>query len=264
MTRGAGALMLLVLSVEGTRAAELQPQTVQAFDRYIRQAEARIDQRVRPGGQFLWADEDPQRAAQVRAGKAAIANAGGDGTVAVPDGLIHDWIGAVFIPGTNLTRTLAFLQDYDHNRDYYKPEVMASRLISRDGNNFKVYLRLMKKKVVTAILDTDYDIRYFALDKTRSYSRAYSTRIAEVENAGQQNEHTLPPGNDHGFLWRLDSYWRFEERDGGVYVECEAISLTRSIPTGLGWLIEPIIRSLPRESLENTLVQTRRALTAAQ
>ena len=145
-------------------------------------------------------------------------------------------------------------------QDNYRPEVLASRLVSHSGNDFKVYLRLMKKKVITVILDTNYDVRYFPLDATRCHSRAYSTRIAEVENAGKPHEHVLPLGNDHGFLWRLDSYWRFQERDGGVYVECEAISLTRSIPAGLGWLIEPIIQSLPRESLANTLRETRTAI----
>jgi hypothetical protein len=182
------------------------------------------------------------------------------GTIAVPGGLIHDWIGAVFIPRVTLGQTLALIQDYDHNQDNYKPEVLASRLVSRHGNDFKVHLRLMKTKVVTVILDTDYDVRYFPLGGGRCHSRAYSTRIAEVKDAGKPDERTLPPGQDDGFLWRLYSYWRFQERDGGVYVECEAISLTRAIPVGLGWLIAPIITTLPRESLANTLRETRVAL----
>ncbi|HTQ57306.1 MAG TPA: hypothetical protein VMI94_22710 [Bryobacteraceae bacterium] len=257
--RMAAALLLGAVTLAGARAAELRPETIQAFDRYIRDVETRVNQRVQPGGPFLWTGEDARRAAQVRAGQVAIEHRGGD-TIPVPHGLIHDWVGSVFIPGTTLARTLALVQDYDRNHDHYQPEVMASRLVSRDGDDYKVYLRLMKKKVITVILDTEYDVRYFPLDANRCYSRAYSTRIAEVENAGKADERVLPPGQDHGFLWRLDTYWRFEERGGGVYVECEAISLTRSIPAGLGWLIEPIIRSLPRESLENTLRQTRAAL----
>jgi hypothetical protein len=81
-----------------------------------------------------------------------------------------------------------------------------------------------------------------------------------VENAGSPKEKVLPPDTGHGFLWRLSSYWRFQEREGGVYVECRAISLTRDVPFGLGWVIEPIIQNLPRESLINTLEATRRAL----
>lgn len=257
--RPAAVPLLWALCVSGATAAELKPETLSAFDKYIRETEARLEQRLQPGGTFLWVDENPQRLAQVRAGQVPIGNRGRD-TVAVPGGLIHDWTGAVFIPGATLRQTLALVQDYGHNRDHYQPEVLASRLIARDGNDFKVYLRLMKKKVITVILDTDYDVRYFPLDASRCHSRAYSTRIVEVENAGKPGEHTLPPGDDHGFLWRLYSYWRFQERDGGTYVECEAISLTRAIPTGLGWLIQPIIQTLPRESLANTLRKTREAL----
>jgi hypothetical protein len=121
-------------------------------------------------------------------------------------------------------------------------------------------MRLLKKKVITVVLDTDHDVHYYPLDSTREHSRSYATRISEVENPGRNDEHVLEPGEGHGFLWRLNSYWRFQERDGGVYIECQAVSLSRGIPTGLGWMIEPIIKSLPRESLASTLLETRQAL----
>jgi hypothetical protein len=258
--RLAAALAVCALFVSGARAVELKPETVQAFDRYVRDTEVRLERRLRPDGRFLWVDEEPQRLALVRQGQLAIENRNAAGALAVPGGLIHDWIGAVFIAGVTLGKTLALVQDYDRNQDNYKPEVLASRLDGRSGNDFKVHLRLMKQKVITVILDTDYDVRYFPLDGGRCHSRAYSTRIVEVEHAGKRDERTLPPGQDNGFLWRLYSYWRFQERDGGVYVECEAISLTRGIPAGLGWLIQPIVMTLPRESLANTLRETRAAL----
>jgi hypothetical protein len=113
------------------------------------------------------------------------------------------------------------------------------------------------------VLNTEHDVRYVRLDRARWYSKSFTTRIAEVEDPGP-NERELPPGNDHGFMWRLNTFWKFEERDGGVYLECQAISLTRDVPVGLGWLINPIIRSLPRESLTNTLRETRQALTPAK
>jgi hypothetical protein len=125
-----------------------------------------------------------------------------------------------------------------------------------------VYLRLLKKKVITVVLNTEHKVTYFPLDATRQHSRSYSTKIAEVQDAGEPGEHELPAGRDHGFLWRLYSYWRFLERDGGVYVECEAVSLTRGVPMGLGLIIRPIVRDLPRESLANTLVKTRSGLQA--
>ena len=258
--RLAAALFVCALFGSVAQALDLKPETVQAFDRYIRQTEARLDRQVSSGGTFLWVDEDPRRAAAVRQGQVAIENRGAQAALPVPDGLIHDWTGAIFIPGATLAQTLALVQDYNRSRDYYKPEVLVSRLISREGNNFKISLRVMKHKVITVILDTDFEVRYFPLDGARCHSRSYSTRIAEVENAGKPGEHALPPGHDNGFMWRLYSYWRFQERDGGVYVECEAISLTRAVPKGLGWLIEPVITTLPRESLANTLRQTRSAL----
>jgi hypothetical protein len=260
--RPAWALALLCLWISGAHADELRPETVRAYDRNIRDTETELEKRLQSGHKFLWVDETPQRLSQVRAGEVLIEDRG-EGTSQVPGGLIHDWIGAVFVPGATLAKTLAMVEDYNHHRDIYKPDLVASHLVSRNGDDFHIRLRVLKKKIITVVLDTDYDVHYYQLDATRWYSRAYSTRISEIENPGKPDERSLPPGDDHGFLWRLDSYWRFEERDGGVYVECEAVSLTRDIPAGLGWLIGPIIKDLPRAALGNTLRQTRAALAKA-
>lgn len=159
-----------------------------------------------------------------------------------------------------MEHVLARVQDYDNHKNIYKPEVIASKLISHRGDNFQIYLRLLKKKIMTVVLDTDHDVQYRSLDRKRWICRSYTTRIAEVENAGSNKERVLPPDTGFGFLWRLDSYWRFQERDGGVVIECRAISLTRDVPFGLGWIIEPIIQKLPKESLIHTLEATRRML----
>jgi hypothetical protein len=243
----------------GLAATDLKPRTIKAFDDYIQRLEARLDQQVKGPG-FLWIDQDPGRAERLKREQVLAESLTGKEPMKVPDGLIHDWAGAVFLPGATLDKTLALVENYDHHKDVYGPEVIGSRLVSRNGNDFKIQLRLLKKKVITVVLDTRYDVHYVQVDRTRWYSRSYSTQIQEVEEAGKPGERLLPPGKDHGFLWRLYSYWRFVERDGGVYMECEAVSLTRDIPTGLGWLIEPVIRQLPRESLLNTLRKTREAL----
>jgi len=169
---------------------------------------------------------------------------------------------AASIPDTTVTDVLALIQDYDNHKLIYQPEVMDSKLISRQGNDFHIYLRLLKKKIITVVLDTDHQVHYRSIDRKRWLCRSRTTRIAEVENAGRQDERILEPDTGHGFLWRLYSYWRFEEREASVMVECRAISLTRDVPFGLGWAIEPIIQSLPKESLVNTLEATRRALWA--
>ena len=247
---------MLFAGLPDAATVELKPQTVQAFDSYIQKAEARME--ASRGSAFLWTDGTGVRRDHVRKGAVEAEPWSGNGDIEVADGLIHDWIGAVFIPGATMPKTLALLQDYNKNKRYFKPEVIDSVRVSRSGNDFHIRLRLLKKKVVTVVLNTEHDVHYAQLDDTRWYSRSYSTRIAEVESPGK-DEREMPPGHDHGFLWRLYSYWRFQQRDGGVYVECEAISLTRSVPTGLGWLINPIIRSLPRESLANTLKDVRDA-----
>jgi hypothetical protein len=133
-------------------------------------------------------------------------------------------------------------------------------VIKRDGDDFKVSLRLRDQNVVTVVLDTEYDVHYVRVDRERACSQSYSTRIAEVERVGQRDERDKPPGHDNGYLWRLNSYWRFWGRDGGVYVQLEAISLTRDIPEGLGWLVRPFINTIPKESLVFTLERTRSAL----
>jgi hypothetical protein len=246
-----------------TRSAnvvQLKPETKRAFAAHIREAEAVMDETLYGSGSFLWADADLARTQLVRRGDIVAQFFTGQSPARVPAGLIHDWIGAVFIPGTTVDDTLAVVQDYDHHKNIYKPEVIDSVLVSRRGNHFKIRLRLLKKKVVTVVLETDHDVQYSSLDRMRWICRSQTTRIAEVDNPGELNETVLPPDTGHGFLWRLYSYWRFQEKKEGVYVECRGISLTRDVPFGLGWLIEPIIQKLPRESLVNTLEATRRAL----
>jgi hypothetical protein len=243
-------------------AVQLKPQTLESFRAYIREAEAAMEQTLDGSGPFLWSDASSDRAQQVRGGRIVAQFWSGRGPVKVPNGLIHDWIAAAFIPDTTVKEVLALVQDYDNHKNIYQPEVIASRLITRRGKNFQIYLRLLKKKIMTVVLDTDHDVHYRSLDRTRWTCRSYTTRIAEVEDAGGAKERILPPDTGYGFLWRLYSYWRFQEREGGVYVECRAISLTRDVPLGLGWIIEPIIQKLPKESLINTLEATRQALQA--
>lgn len=242
------------------KPVKLERPTIEAFEAYIARAEAQMEQALDGRRPFLWCDLSPVIAQQVHHGQVIVSSCSEPGPVSVPDGLIHDWIGAAFIPATNLKSTLELVQDYDHHKDLYKPEVVDSRLLWREGNAFKIFLRLLKKKVLTVVLDTDHDVRYRALDQLRCTCRSYSQRIAEVENPGSARERVLPPDSGHGFLWRLNSYWQFEERDGGVYVECRAISLSRDVPFGLGWVVDPIIRKLPKESLVHTLSATRDAL----
>jgi len=178
-----------------------------------------------------------------------------------PGGMIHHWAGAVFIPGATLRDVLRVLQDYDHQAQYYAPDVERSKIESHDDDHFLVFLRFRRHKVITVVLNTQHDVRYFHDSNTREHSRSSAVRIAEVENPGKANEREKPAGEDGGFLWRMETWWRMEERDGGVYVQSEAVSLTRDIPAGLGWLIGPFVNSIPKETLTFTLQATRKAVT---
>jgi hypothetical protein len=237
------------------------------FDRYVRLTEQRISAEWEPSGAFLRLDTLPPEArsrddARLRNGEVVtelLQTRDGDREIETPGALIHHWVGAIFIPNASLDQVLALVEDYDRHDEYYAPQVAKSKLLSRSGNDFSVYLRLKQTDVITVVFDTEHDVRYTRADKTHADSRSFSTRIAEIEHAGQANEHALPPGKDHGLLWRIDSFWRFAQRDGGVYVQCEAISLTRDIPLGLGPLVGPFLESIPKQSLEFTLRATRDA-----
>jgi len=247
-------------------SVELKPATVEAFDRYVQATEARIDRELARPGAFLYIEGLPEakrsqalesiRKGEIYMERLQTQDASGS-VIEAPDGLIHHWIGAVFVSGATLKAVLDLVQDYDHHQDVYKPEVVRSRLIRHEGNAYQIFYRLRKKKVITVTLNTNHDVHYFPIDSTHCRSRSVATRIAEVADADQPGEHEKPIGHDGGFLWRMNSYWRFEEKDQGVYVEVESISLTRDIPTGLGWMIRPFVTSIPRESLLMTLGSTR-------
>ena len=263
--------LLLLSSITVPAAAiagELRPETVAAFNRYLTVAEQRIAKQLGDPRVFLYVNTLP--AAERRQAFESLRQdeiyltplttrdpSGGE--MAIPDGMVHHWLGTVFIPRASVTDVLNVVQDYNHKQDVY-PEVVKSRLISRDGEHFKAMMRFREHHVITVTLDTEHDVVYTELDPTHWYSRSYSTRVSQVEDAGKPGEHDLPDGDGNGFMWRIDTYWHFAQQDGGTYLEVEAISLSRAIPSGVGWMVKPFITSVPRESLHDTLSCTRAAV----
>jgi hypothetical protein len=249
-------------------AADLQPQTAQAYDHYIQLTSAQVNTELAQSGPYLWVERLPpeQRAAdeqQLRNGQLVIERLDtldSGKAIPVPGGIIHHWIGTAFVPGATLGQTLAFMEDYDHKTEYFKPDIVRSKILRHDGDDYFVLLRFYNKKIITTVIDTDQEIHYHVVDATHAYSRSRTTRVQEVENAGKSDEKLEAEGHDRGFMWRMNTYWRFEEKDGGTYVECQAISLTRDIPTGLGWMVGSFVTSVPRESLTFTLTTARAAL----
>jgi hypothetical protein len=264
--------VLVVISMlpAGLHAApvELRPETRAAYDRYVKLTEARLDSELAPGKPFFWIDVLPEGQrkaayAQLRSGAVLmqqLQTLDHGQQVLCPNGMIHHWVGIVFIPGTTLEKTLSMLEDYDHAVNHFSSEVQRSKLLAHQGDEYKVYFRFLKKKVITVVLDTEHDVRYTRLTATRAESRSYSARIAEVENPGKPDERLKPVGDDGGFLWAIDAFWRFEEKDGGVYVQSESVSLTRDIPGIVEWFVKPFVTGIPKESLQFMLGATRKAL----
>jgi hypothetical protein len=242
-------------------AAELQPETLKAWNHHVEQARARMNARLEPGKHFLWVDEKPGRARRVRDGEILVAPVNGNGRTEVSNGLIHDWVGAAFFPGTTIDKVFDTADEYACYKDFYQPTVIDSRLLSRNGTESSFNMRLLKKALfVTAVMDADYKATYIVRNQKSRYGFVWSTRIQDVVNYGQPSEQKLPAGTGTGFIWRLFSISRFEERDGGVYVELEAMALSRTVPGYLAWIVNPMINRLSQSSLITSLGQTREAV----
>lgn len=259
---------LPTVAVAEPAAQELMPSTVAAFNDYVRLTEARNDSDLKRGAGLLWVDglagtERAQAYEELRRGEVKmrkLETLKEGAAIHCPGGMIHHWVGLAFIPGAKLQEVLGVLEDYDQHAVYYAPDVERSKIESRDGDHFRVFLRFRRHKVVTVVLDTEHDVRYFLDSETWAHSRSSAVRITQVENAGKSDEREKTPGDDDGFLWRMETWWRMIEGDGGVYVQSEVVSLTRDIPAGLAWLIGPFVTSIPKESLAFTLEATRKAV----
>ena len=241
----------------------LRPQTVAAWNDYLGAANARLEHDVREKDSFLRIDHDPGLSARLRDGAMAIS-AVGNGHTAVPHGLITDWVGDTFVPNATIGDVFARLNDYDRYQQFFNPTVVEAHLLSHVGAeyNFSMVLR-QKVLFVTPVLEGDYESQTTEVDDQRWYTVSHTTRLQDVENYGKPSQRKLPPDQGHGYIWRIYNITRFEERDGGVYVEIEAMTLSRDVPAGLRWLIDPVVRQLPRNSLAATLQQTRDAVTSA-
>jgi hypothetical protein len=239
---------------------DLKPATIQAFDSYIASAEAKLQPRW-SGEHFLWFDDSPEIRLSLLAGTVVAQPIQGNGVVTLPGGLIQDWIGAVFVPNTTLKETLSVLQNYPQHAQIYKPDVADVKVLTHTDNDYTIRTRVVKSKFfISDVVDIDNQIHFVALDSRRVYSRSASQRVVEISDSGKPNEHELPVGHDRGLVWRVNGYWFFAESDGGVFITCESITLTRDIPFLLAKVLSPIVHELPAEALKTSLEQTRAAI----
>jgi hypothetical protein len=259
------ASALVILFFPGAaRAGNLEPETLKAWQEYVVRASVQMQEHVKPDRPFVSSDQDPDRAAKLRNGEILVSPAGQHVPKRVPSGLIHDWRGEAFVPNVKLHDVLTVVRDYGCYKEVYRPVVLDSRAIVTGESGDQFSMLLMNKSLISkTALDSDFRSSYFRVNEQRWYSVFEAIRIQEIASYGTPGQHTLPVDDGTGLIWRIYTITRFEERDGGVYIEVEAIVLSRDIPISLRWIIDPIVRRVARESLTTSLHQTQDAVSSA-
>ncbi|MGB8031145.1 MAG: hypothetical protein WCF30_15950 [Terracidiphilus sp.] len=251
----AGAVLLLAMAA-GLAAEEPTPEALAGFQTYVSRVESRIAEQNGSGDRFL-APADRRR---LRRGDVVTEQLTPATGLELPGALVHDWRGTAFFRGATAEDFERVLRDFDAYPRFYSPQVLRARMIAQQGDHYQVTMRVMQHHILTFVMDGTYDVTFGRLDAQHRYCVSRSIKIAEIKAPGTARERALTPGEEHGFLWRMNTYWNYEEGDGGLYIQIESVSLTRSIPVGLGWAIGPFVESVPKESLEFTLRATRDAL----
>jgi hypothetical protein len=226
-------------------SAEAKPQAIAAFDAYVAKVQARLADELRSAAHFL----SPVDPTALRSGRPVIEQLTPSVGASLPGALLHDWRGTAFIPGATAADFVQLMTRFGAWPRDFAPQVLSTSVLRRNGDHYRVLMRMRQHHIITVTLDETVDIDMEPLSPRRGYSFSRSTHIDEVASDG----HHLSPNQEHGFLWRLDTWWTWQERDGGLEVQIESVSLSRSIPTGLGWVVKPYVRSIPRKSLAFTL-----------
>lgn len=242
-------------------AADLRPETVKAWQQYVGAEEWRMQTELASSGRFLSLDfqtkqESAKERKELLAGnilvqRVELENEQG-GKIPVPNGAIHHWRGSVFIPGVSLDAVLLRIENPDLEKSRQE-DVLESRVLEKRPEEIKLYLRLQRSRIVTAVYDTEHLIRIKRYGRGMASSSSIATRIVELERLKGKWDVEKPEGKDRGFLWRMNSYWRYQQVASGVIVECESMTLSRSIPFMLATIARPIINSIARESMHRTL-----------
>ncbi len=213
-----------VFAMAGSALAAPGSSTLAAWDRYVAESETRLDrERGRPV---------PRPSTVVVDGR----------SIDVGSGTISHWRGTIFIPDVSLARLLDRLQN--PGTPPPQQDVVASRVIGRSEDSLTVYMRLVRHAIVTVSYDTEHDMAFRRWSPTLATARSVATRIDEVG------------GDDHGFLWRLNWYWRYEGRADGVLVSLESLTLSRDVP----WLIKPIAGPIASAIARESMIRTLEAL----
>jgi hypothetical protein len=251
--------------------AELKQETIQAFDQYVRVTEEERAAKMRKSGAFLWINSQDdalrqqlhERLARGEVVTKRLETRDDNRPIRIPHGLVHHWVGTIFIPGATLPQTMALMENYPTYPQLFSFGAQRSQVLSQEKNHSQVQLRMFREARSPVFYNVDLDDRYSRVDADHGHLRSRSTRIAELADVGKPTEHELPVGNDRGLLWRLNLDWSCQEENGGVFLQIELIALSRGVPAIIAWLANPYIQSIPHEYLEKVL-QAMRSGVAAQ
>ena len=252
-------------------AAELKQETIQAFDQYVKVTEEERAAKMRKSGAFLWIDSQDdalrkqlhERLARGEVVTKRLETRDDNRPIRIPHGLVHHWVGTIFIPRATLPQTMALMENYPTYPQLFSFGVGRSQVLSQEKNHSQVQLRMFREARSPVFYNVDLDDRYSRVDANHGHLRSRSTRIAELADVGKPTEHELPVGNDRGLLWRLNLDWSCQEENGGVFLQIELIALSRGVPAIIAWLANPYIQSIPQQYLEKVL-QAMRSGVAAQ
>ena len=262
--RGRLLFLLAMVAAPGWALAEAPAAAVSSFNTYIGTVESRLAQQHRSQNGFIApaasASETSARGTRLRNGELIIEQLTPSTGADFPGAMLHDWRGTAFAPGATAADFERLMKDYSAYPQHFSPQVLRSKVLAQHDDFFHVLMRVRQKHVITVVMDTTYDIVYGRLDAKHGTSISRSTQISEIESPGSSSERVMTSKEEHGFLWRMNTYWSYEERDGGLTMQIESVTLTRSIPNGLAWIVRPFVESIPRESLEFTLSAARNAL----
>ena len=255
------AIAVGVASGPALHAAELTPETIAAWTRYVAAVESRRAEETRDPNRFLAIDfeRDTSRAdalARLRRGEVLVRNVAG-GTVDVGAGTISHWRGQIYVPGVTVDEVVENAALRGRANAHRQEDVLESRVLSRGAGSMRLFLKLQRHAIVTVAYNTEHAVSYERFGADRAASRSVSTRIAELRDVGTAAETEKPVGQDRGFLWRLHSYWRYQAAPGGVIVELESLTLSRDIPWAIRVMAGPIIERIARESMTRTLTSLR-------
>ncbi len=240
--------------VAGALGEEPSPAAVSNFNSYIGTLESRLSQQHRSQNAFLAPLASmPQNETKLHRGDLIVERLTPSSRAVASGAMLHHWRGTAFAAGAKAADFERLMKDFDAYPRRFSPQVLQARVLVRQGDHLQASMRMRQRHVITVVMDTTYDVHFARLDARHGSSISRSTQISEIGSPGTASERSLSSAEEHGFLWRLNTYWSYEERDGGLYMQIESVSLTRSIPRLLDWAVRPFVESVPRESLEFTL-----------